>query len=160
MRFIYFSVLAAVGAFFLPRVSVSAVTASKQATSTARQCEMAVSQAINVIQGGRDIQVADISTSNLAEIYREYPADSPIGLTLGLDGSDAGYVMSSPQFMRIISTNLINECQGVGLVKFNRYYTDWSESFGLINGSVVSFSDCVQPGVGVLYLDWGQRYCL
>lgn len=163
MRFVYFYALAVVVSILCPITSASAnrsTVVPKQSTSAQQQCEDVLAGVVGSIQEGRDAQVADIAASNLSEIYRGYPAGVEVGVTLALDGSAADDVMNSPQFMTNISAQLINGCQGVGLVKFNRYYTDWNESFGLIDDSISQFSQCVEPGEGGRYLEWGQRYCL
>ncbi|MBX2862237.1 MAG: hypothetical protein KTR27_01675 [Leptolyngbyaceae cyanobacterium MAG.088] len=163
MRSICFPALAFVAVFFIPITSASADISpivSKQSTPAQEQCKAALASVVTSLEEGRDVKVADISASNLSEIYQGYPSGLQLGVTLALDGGAADNVMNSPQFMTNISAQLIDQCQGVGLVKFNRYYTDWNESFGLIDGSVTQFSQCVEPRVGGRYLEWGQRYCL
>lgn len=162
MRSIYFYALAAVVAFLLPTTSASAdrSTVIPKQSTTEQQCKDTLTSVVGSIQDGRDAQVADISASNLSEIYRGYPSGVELEVTVALDGRDADNIMNSPQFMTNISTQLIDGCQGVGLVKFNRYYTDWNESFGVIDGTVSQFSQCVAPSGGRQYLEWGQRYCL
>ncbi|MBE9067177.1 hypothetical protein IQ260_10970 [Leptolyngbya cf. ectocarpi LEGE 11479] len=163
MRSIHFYALAVVIAFLLPTTSAFAdrsTVVPKQSTPAQRKCEDALASVVGSIQEGRDAQVADISASNLSEVYRGYPSGVELEVTLALDGSAADNVMNSPQLMTNASAQLINGCQGVGLVKFNRYYTDWNESFGLIDGTVSQFSQCVEPVGDRQYLEWGQRYCL
>ena len=139
-------------------VSTNVATAVSKQSAT-QQCEVALSEAINTVQNDRDVQVATIVTSDLAETYRGFPADTPTELTLALQGNAAPNIMNSPQLMTNISVGLIEQCQGLGLVTFNVYYTDWNEYFGLVNGNVTQFSQCAED-LRERYLNWGEIACL
>ncbi|NEZ61056.1 hypothetical protein [Adonisia turfae] len=123
-----------------------------------QQCSQLVSEAVNSLEEGRDVQVADVVITDISKGYANYPADAPIGVVFRMNGQAAADVMNSHQFMTTISTQLITECQPVSLVDFQVNYTDWSSKYGLVSGSVTRF-ECVEPGVGI-NLQWGQEFCL
>lgn len=48
-----------------------------------------------------------------------------------IGGSAGSSIMHSPQFMRSISTDMINGCSDVSAVQFNLNQTDWTDVFEL-----------------------------
>jgi hypothetical protein len=67
--------------------------------------------------------------------------------------------MVSPQFMTGLSTDLIEGCDAISLVVFNRDQTGWTEEFALVEGEVTAL-ECVGDDYNwVDPIPWGQRVC-
>ena len=86
-------------------------------------------------------------------------SDRPYNVALVLGGSGLSTVMTSPQFMLNISSNLINACETLGSVTF---YTSeasgWHEVFGVVDGVVSQFS-CADFSSSRPRMQWGEMNC-
>lgn len=150
----------------LPGLYVRPALGNHQAESTIaqassneeqRQCENAISNAVNTIEDGRAVQVVEVAPVNLSERFDDYPANAPAGVVLRLEGPATANVLSSDQFMTSVSTGIIEACGPVSLVDFQMNATDWTVVFGLVDGNIVPF-ECLTPGPGP-DAQWGQRFC-
>ncbi|WP_008312285.1 hypothetical protein [Leptolyngbya sp. PCC 6406] len=123
-------------------------------------CAQEVQTAITTIETGRSAIVTYWTTYEFNESsFTDYPPEAPVGLWLRIDGPAADSVMVSPQFLKALSAELIQTCNGLSSVTFNRDHTGWTEVFGLVNGEVRQF-DCVGDDYNwVDPLPWGQMIC-
>ncbi|NEP13421.1 MAG: hypothetical protein F6K14_25085 [Symploca sp. SIO2C1] len=98
-------------------LSLSAFTLPPQARSqeTPQPCEIALLNAENRIEQGRDI-IVEIDIRDGSERYPDHPDGRPTIILLGLDGNAADSVMVSPVFQKAIASEIINSCNSVGAV--------------------------------------------
>jgi len=107
---------------------------------------------------GRDVTVVDLQVSRLSVVYEDYPQDTPIEITIVMEGSHVEYVLESPQFMSIVASQIMNRCSTVGLVSFGMNHTGWIVSYGKVNGQLQEF-ECIEPGIGFDPV-WGEIKCV
>ncbi len=131
-----------------------------QATSEIgeEQCRIALTDAANMLEGGRNVRVATMRIQPLSEEYRNFPTERPYGIYIGMEGQATANILNSPQLMTSISNQLIAECRSVSLVKFAMHQTDWNIVFGLVGESVESF-ECIDPSPGMIS-QWGKTICI
>ncbi|MBE7380476.1 MAG: hypothetical protein F6J95_003565 [Leptolyngbya sp. SIO1E4] len=151
--------------FFIPaRISPQQFNSSLALAQTSpeeieQQCQIAALEAVSTIEDGRNVQVVDVIGIDLSSGYVGYPANAPMGAIIRLDGSATSDVLSSPQFMATVSSQIITQCQPVSLIEFQMNYTGWAEIYGLVDDSVVAFK-CMEADTDANRAPWGQRFCL
>lgn len=92
-------------------------------------------------------------------LNQSFPSDRPNAYVITLDGQSASQMMTSPQLMQSISTNLISNCSTVSLVAFGKAQTDWAVHFGLVDNNEIEQFQCVnEPAQN--QLPWGYKRCL
>jgi hypothetical protein len=122
-------------------------------------CAPEIQTLIDAVETGRSARVTDWNIYDVADSYTGYPSAAPFGLWLRVDGPAADSVMVSPQFMTGLSTDLIEGCDAISLVVFNRDQTGWTEEFALVDGEVTAL-ECVGDDYNwVDPIPWGQRIC-
>lgn len=140
--------------------SQAAITAQGSSDRNPQGCNAALASARRRINQGRNITITTIDL-NLAEEYEGYPVNRPRGYGFRLGGPAAESVMNSSQFLRSISTDLINSCESASLVHFNLDRTDWNVIYGLFEGNRVEGFQCTEAGeIGGRRTPWGYVYCL
>lgn len=115
--------------------------------STKRQLEQLQSSQIWMNQ-------VDVVTLNQSP-----PSDRPDAYVLTLSEQSASDLMNSPQLMRSISANLIENCPTISLVAFGKAETDWSIHFGLMGNTQIEQFQCVNEPTQNR-LPWGYQRCL
>jgi hypothetical protein len=129
------------------------------AEDVAAACAPEIQTLIDAVETGRSARVTDWNIYDVADSYTGYPSEAPFGLWLRVDGPAADSVMVSPQFMARLSTDLIEGCDAISLVVFNRDQTGWTEEFALVDGEVTAL-ECVDDDDNwVDPIPWGQRIC-
>lgn len=121
-------------------------------------CDSAILQAANTISTGRDAKVTNMYFGDLSHEHSSYPTNRPIDAMFVMQGQSVADILSSNQFMTILATRVINGCGSIGRVTFGMDNTDWSYSYGLINGQVTGFS-CIDDVSTNRTPRWGERYC-
>lgn len=149
--------LAIITAGFL---GLSALILPLQASSqeTTQSCEIALSDARNRIEQGRDITVIATVTDG-SERYPDHPDNRSTIIWLEVDGNAADSVMESLVFQKAIASQIIKSCNSVGAVTFIRYQTGWSSTVGLMrDGSIQNF-ECIEHDSEKGSPSWGQNWC-
>lgn len=123
----------------------------------ARTCRKAISAAHNKLNQVKNVRVSFFYNSQHG--YDRYPINRTMSYDFALAGSGVGNVLSSPVFMRDISTQIISNCASIGIVSFGRAHTDTGETYGLMpkNGRVEAFK-CLTPSANEI--PWGYTICL
>jgi hypothetical protein len=112
--------------FFLasPPALAQAIPAATPAASpttemdrVSEECEAAIVSAVSRIQERRTLDV-EVVRRNHAESYPDGPSDRPFNYSFSVTGASARIVTDSPRFMNSISTNIINNCETVSMVRF------------------------------------------
>ena len=139
-------------------VSAPAAIASTSAVQAVikQECDTALGEVGRLLLPGRQLDVTDVYYSFINDGYRVFPAERPGAMNIVIDGEDANAVMRSPQLLTTVARAFIEGCRPVGLVTFGVPASDWTNSFGLINGRVQPFQ-CVEPGEAAP--TWGFEYC-
>ena len=122
------------------------------------QCQAALNEATNTVEEVPSVQMSTMDIRSLAEEYSDFPAERAHGVYIGIEGQAAINVLNSPQLLTSISSQLIEECDSVSMIKFAIHQTDWNVVFGLVDGSVLSF-ECIEPSLGRIR-QWGTTVCL
>jgi len=122
-------------------------------SSSSKQCNATLGTAKSRVETGRD---ANVDLIQRFSADNGYPPNRPVMLQFTIGGSAGSSIMNSPEFMRSISTDIIDDCSDVSAVAFNLNQTDWTEVFGLIEGKVEKFK-CYSPGTP--YPGWGYQGC-
>ncbi len=156
-RFINALIFLAVGSLGL---STFILPLQARSQETKQSCEIAILNAKNRIEQGRDMTVT-MDMEDGSEEYPDHPDGRPTIIWLEVDGSAADSVMASPVFQRAIASEIINSCNSVGAVSFNRYQTGWINIIGLMRDGSIQHFECVDhdPERGSPY-PWGQDPCL
>jgi hypothetical protein len=129
-------------------------------TAQTQDCASTLQTVKNTIETGRNVSVVNIRTDNLPQFYSSYPSGRPIGYVFPLLGEAAPDIMHSPQFMNILSRNIIRNCRDVSQITFGVYGSDWIAVYGLVNDDVVAF-DCIEPRRRIpRTIAWGYHVCL
>ncbi|HAG83358.1 MAG TPA: hypothetical protein DCL61_19990 [Cyanobacteria bacterium UBA12227] len=139
-------------------LGLSAFILPPQARSqeTTPYCEIALSNAKNRIEQGRDI-IVEIDIKDGSEKYPDHPDGRPTIIWLIVEGSAAESVMESPVFQKAIASEIIKSCNSVGAVSFNRYQTGWIYTIGLMRDGTIQKFGCVDdPEQGSP--SWGQQW--
>ncbi len=110
-----------------------------------RECQAEIDAATETVEGGRDVRVIRVIQRNASDSYSGYPDDASSSLNFMMEGTAVPAIMNSPQFMNIISTDLIGTCQSVSLVKFTESQFDQSRIYGLVDGSVSPLRCTLMP---------------
>jgi hypothetical protein len=144
--------------FALSSIALTPVASQSVATTIAQgsslnQCNTTLRAVKSRIKTGRDTSVDSIRRLSADN---GYPRNRPVMLQLRIGGSAGSSIMSSPQFMRSISTGIINSCSDVSAVQFNLNQTGWTDVFGLIGEKVENFK-CYDAGTP--YPGWGYQVC-
>jgi hypothetical protein len=160
-------------------LGLSAFILPPQARSqeTTQSCEIALSNAKNRIEQGRDITV-EINIKDSSEEYPDHPDGRPRIIFLFLDfpgsdryGNDGGgsaddavSVMESPVFQRAIASEIIKSCNSVGAVTFFlNQQPAWATTVGLMRDGNIQNFKCLFPDElpdnSNLPLPWGQELC-
>lgn len=122
------------------------------------RCQVALDEATNTVEEVPSVQMSTMDIRSLAEEYSDFPAERAYGVYIGIEGQAAINVLNSPQLLTSISSQLIEECDSVSMVKFAMHQTDLNVIFGLVGGSVLSF-ECTEPSPGRI-TQWGTTVCL
>lgn len=101
-----------------------------------RECQAEIDAATETVEGGRDVRVIRVIQRDASDSYSGYPDDASFSLNFMMEGTAVPAVMNSPQFMTIISTDVIDTCQSISLVKFTESQLDQSRIYGSVDGSV------------------------
>lgn len=130
---------------------------------TTQSCEIALSDAKNRIEQGRDIAakttITDGTLFDGTKRYPDHPDSRPTIIWLEVDGNAADSVMSSLVFQKAIASEIIKSCNSVGAVTFIRYQTGWSSTVGLMrDGSIQNF-ECIDHDPEQGSPSWGQEWC-
>lgn len=96
---------------------------------------------------------------DVATLNQSPPSNRPNAYVLTLSGESASDVMNSPQLMRSISADLIENCATVSLVAFGKAQTDWSIHFGLVGNTQIEQFQCIHKPTQNR-LPWGYQRCL
>lgn len=127
-------------------VALLPTAALAQARNDAEQrCNAAVARATQNLVGNRRLTIVNSGFDNVTDQYRSYPRGRAWGFGFVLDGDATVDVMTSPRFLTSVSTTIIEGCNAVGVVTFTAAESDWSDSYGLVNGQVRPF-ECIDPG--------------
>jgi hypothetical protein len=143
----------ALGSIILTPVASQSVATTIAQDSSPKQCNATLRAARSRIETGRD---ASVDSIRRLSADNGYPPNRPVMLQLVIGGSAGSSIMSSPQFMRSISIDIINSCSDVSAVEFGLNGTGWSNVFGLTGETVEQFKcyDAGTPRPG-----WGYQVC-
>ena len=129
------------------------------ADDVAAACAPGIQALIDEVETGRSARVTDWNIYDLADIYMSDPSEAPFGLWRRGHRPAADSVMVSPQFMTRLSTNLIEGCDAISLVVFNRDQTGWTEEFAQVDGEVTALACVGNDYNWVDPIPRGQRIC-
>ena len=133
------------------------ITQIKQSGNIQQQCATPLAEAVRRIEDVKNVSVAGIYERDISQAYVDYPADSPVGITISMDGSGTPNIMASPQLLTSIAAQVITKCQPVSLVIIGENQSDNYGVFGLMDEDVVVFREC---GSDIGPLNWGEVGCL
>jgi len=148
-------------------LNLSAFILPSQARSqgTPQPCEIALLNAENRIEQGRDI-IVEIDIRDGSEGYPDHPDGRPTIIWIAVDGSAADSVMVSPVFQQAIASEIIKSCNSVGAVAFNRSQTGWSSRVGLMRDGNIQHFECAEDHIEDYNIPfpseavrWGLQWC-
>lgn len=127
-----------------------------------QDCSVTVVAVRNELEKGRDLQVILVEIQDLSQEYQDYPTGRPLNYHFRIEGSAADDVMVSTQFLKALSTRVINSCSSAGGVDFGVNRTGWSETYGYIGPGRVEAFRCVEPNRNQpnRILAWGYHFCV
>lgn len=137
--------------------AIAEITQVKQSGNVQQQCAAPLAEAVERIEEVKNVSVAGVYDQDISVMYVDSPANSPVGITISMDGSGTPNIMASPQLLTSIATQVITECQPVSLVIIGENRSDNYGVFGLMDGEVVVFREC---GSDIEPLNWGEVGCL
>lgn len=152
-----FSAPALSSAMYISEHTITEIAQGKQSTGVQQQCSATLRTAVRRIEEVKNVSVAGVYDQDISVMYVDSPANSPVGITISMDGSGTPNIMASPQLLTSIATQIITECQPVSLVIIGENRSDNYGVFGLMDGEVVVFSEC---GSDMGPLNWGEVGCL
>lgn len=140
--------------------SSSAQETESQLTNSSpdSSCSAAIQSAKRQLEQLQPSQIW-IDQVDVATLNQSPPSDRPDAYVLTLSGQSASDMMSSPQLMRSISAEVIENCPTVSLVAFGKAETDWSIHFGLVGNTQIEQFQCVNESTRNR-LPWGYQRCL
>ncbi len=142
-------------------LGLSALILPPQARSkeTGQPCEVALLNAKNRIEQGRDI-IVEIDIRDGSEGYPDHPDGRPTIISLVVEGSAIVSVMRSSVFQRAIASEIIKSCNSVGAVSFQVSKTDWIYTIGLMRDGSIQHFECAEPYAPERGSpSWGQEWC-
>jgi hypothetical protein len=128
-----------------------------QEVATTRDCTATIAAVQNRIEKGRDIYVTARSY-NISADYPDHPRGRPYQHQFILNGNASKSIMNSSKFLESIATNIISNCNSVGLVSFAVYQTGWNSSIGLMPNGSLKFFECLHYELNLKPV-WGQEVC-
>jgi hypothetical protein len=126
--------------------------------SSDSSCSAAIQSAKRQLEQLQPSQIW-INQVDVATLNQSPPSDRPHAYFLTLSGQSTSDMMSSPQLMRSISAEVIENCPTVSLVSFGKAETDWSIHFGLVGNTQIEQFQCVNEPTQNR-LSWGYQRCL
>ena len=141
-------------------------------TSSNRTCQQAVNSVgtelaskgafvpfnTRAVPGGRVEPTVSIENGNFPQNYRGYPANRPQQVEFILSGNDSSLlnVMSSPQFLTILASQIMAACPQVGMVNYQHWWADHVPVGYFADGTARAFSwvDYDDPRIN----QWGYYY--
>ena len=136
---------------------LSPIQVKSQSGRTIDNCNAALVAAEKRITEGRNIDVTT-SVIDVSIRYEDYPTGRPVGYAFNMRGNGTENILNSPQFMKAISTNIIQNCPTVSMVIFGLAETDEDSTYGLIDDKNIEPFTCVAPGNR--RDPWGYATCL
>ena len=123
-------------------------------------CIVAINNAQKQIEAGRPLKVT-IRTFDISKGYPDHPKNRPNSYVFAMKGEGASTVIRSPKFMKAITTNVIQNCGSVSIVRIAVWESDNVATFGLLPGGKVDAFQCVESqGRNSPKLSWGQEFCI
>jgi len=120
-------------------------------------CTSTIVKSQNVIESGRNVQV-NISSKDVSQEYPDHPKNRLYSYIFLMQGAATSSIMSSPRFLQIIATRIINNCPSVAIVEFAYLDSDNFVTLGRMkNGNVEEFQ-CLNTGYNGK-VKWGYMYC-
>ena len=120
------------------------------------------------VPGGRVEPTVSMENGNFPQNYRGYPANRPQQIEFILSGNDNSLlnVMSSPQFLTILASQIMAACPQVGMVNYQHWWADHVPVGYFADGTARAFSwvDYDDPRLGWwddqgrLISRWGYYY--
>jgi len=120
-------------------------------------CTATITNAQNLIKKGRDI-VVSVSTKDIDKQYPDHPENRAYSYQFVIDINAYGAVETSPNFMKIIASRIVNSCQDVSLVIFAKSVSDVFVYVGLMPDGEMKFFDCSDNSTNEIQ-PWGKRSC-
>lgn len=146
------------GNYFLTVSTVNLPTALPETNlGMSPDCNAALLAAENRLEQGRNLAVS-LEYMDVAQTYVDYPMERGDGFAFVMRGPAAEDVMTSAQFMRSVSTEVIRQCPTVSLVEFWVAETDWGLTFGLMDQTQVDAFACL-PQEEYTEPNWGYMIC-
>jgi hypothetical protein len=141
-------------------------------SSISSVCNQAVSNVKQRLQKVKGVVILDTELVRETN-YPDAPTERPNSLIFGLENNQGGVnVMNSPIFSNSIASEIISECNSIGIVSLGLDSTDWIRSYGIVGNEVTPFK-CLRPGRNNntwRYIDdqgnrftgipWGYNVCL
>ena len=77
-------------------------------------------------------------------------------------GRGGDNIMNSGVMQTQMAAQVIQNCPGIGLVRFSLSETDWREDYGLLHDGMVKAFRCREAGAEVspISSQWGERVCI
>lgn len=132
--------------------------AQEAVTELDQSCQAAVQSARSKLENNRDLSTR-VSVYNNLGSGEEYPKDYPLSVGFVLDGTASGAILNSPQFLKVISTEVILGCEPVSTVSFSIYRTDVGTTYGLVGRNKVEEFKCIQAQRGNDSVPYGYQIC-
>jgi hypothetical protein len=120
------------------------------------------------LQSGRKLRIAYQSSTfrDNSQAYPDHPANRSQDYLFPMEGAAVASVMKSTQFMRDISTKIIQDCSSVGSVTFGFANSGAARTIGIFSDGQIKIFECAEefgiyPGRGNMgqSLKWGMQYC-
>ncbi|MFS0518508.1 hypothetical protein ACEYW6_27965 [Nostoc sp. UIC 10607] len=133
-------------------------TVQAQKVAVKEDCTATINAAQSRIAEGRNVEVS-IRSQDISESYPDHPESRPYNYLFLMEGAATDSIMNSPQFMKLIANNVINNCGSVSSVTFALNQSGWNYSIGLLSNGKIDFFDCIEHEDYNVKLNWGQQYC-
>ncbi|MGF1602309.1 MAG: hypothetical protein ACFCU8_09875 [Thermosynechococcaceae cyanobacterium] len=142
-----------------PLVSMSAIA---QPADIDTQCNAAIEAGKTRIKGIPHLTL--IQVNSWRDVSQDYsglkPDQKPLSYAYIVKGAGLQTVASSPIFMSAISTNIINNCPTVSMIRFGTYASGPFITYGLMPDGAIKAFECLGGALGEIEKPaWGKVYC-
>ncbi|HEY9631582.1 MAG TPA: hypothetical protein V6C84_30185 [Coleofasciculaceae cyanobacterium] len=142
----------------LVAIANSAMAAGDRTSDDA--CSNALASAQQRLEEGRTLTIG-IRQNDISNQYPDHPEGRTSQYMFVLSGRPTLTILNSPQFMRSISSEIIENCDSVGIVSFIQWNSDGPAMFGIMpSGQVEGFHCLERNRRSQVRPQWGQEVCI
>lgn len=138
--------------------------AEKQSNAVERTCLAPVYRVKSRFDKVAGVKVQRSKTELIQDLYEEEnlyeegaPTNKPKHVSIFIRGNQPETIMQSKSMLQYASQEILNQCDGVGLLTIGVWGSGYVQRYGWVDGDIQPFR-CRQPGLNT-NLQWGEQFC-